>query len=101
MLVQLNGTTTCFFLPVMDLDSTSDLFSLFRDGKLKTGIYKIQNIRSDTYLDIHQHSNEVCCRPARELDEGRGLVRPYLPCAQFTYLMVGSGKSQTSALDMR
>jgi len=57
----------------MNLNSANNAHSLFQGEKLKTGIYKIQNIRSDTYLDIHQHSNEVCCRPARELDEGRGL----------------------------
>ena len=52
--------------------------SIFKDGKLKPGIYKIQNLFSETYLDIHRHSREVCCRPARDLGDGRGLVSLYL-----------------------
>ena len=62
----------------MTLDSTND-FPIFNDGKLKPGIYKIQNLLSETYLDIHQHSKKICCRPAKDLEDGRGLVRLYLP----------------------
>ena len=50
--------------------------SILRDGRLKPGIYKIQNLYTRTYLDIHEHSREVCCRPAAALEEGAGLVRP-------------------------
>jgi len=57
----------------MTFNSTDSSPSIFKDGKPKPGIYKIQNLRSGTYLDIHQHSNEVCCRPAKDLEEGRGL----------------------------
>jgi len=57
----------------MTFNSINNFPSIFKDGKLEPGIYKIQNLRSDTYLDIHQHSNEVCCRHARDLEEGRGL----------------------------
>ena len=53
-------------------------FRIFEDGKLKPGIYKIQNLRSETYLDVLQHSKEVCCRPARDLGAKSGLVRPSL-----------------------
>ena len=53
--------------------------SIFKDGKLKPGIYKIQNLFSETYLDIHRHSREVCCRSTRDLGDGRGLVSQYLP----------------------
>ena len=63
-------------LLTMTLNSTSDC-SIFKDGKLKPGIYKIQNICSETFLDIHILSREVCCRPARDLGEGRGLVSQY------------------------
>lgn len=49
------------------------------DGKLKPGIYRIQNLRSEKYLDIHIHSREVCCRAERELQKGRGLVRLQSP----------------------
>ncbi|KAF9642075.1 hypothetical protein BDM02DRAFT_2708081 [Thelephora ganbajun] len=64
----------------MTLDSNSDL-SIFKDGRLKPGIYKIQNLYAETYLDIHQHSKGVCCRPGRDLEDGRGLVRLCLPSA--------------------
>ena len=58
----------------MTLHSTSDSSSIFENGKLKSGIYKIQNIQSETYLDIEVYKREVCCRPAQNLGEGRGFV---------------------------
>ena len=58
----------------MTLNSTSDSSSILKDGKLKPGIYKIQNIHTETYLDIEVHTRKVCCRPAENLKEGRGLV---------------------------
>ena len=58
--------------------STSGSSSVFKDEKLNPGIYKIQNIHTDTYLDIEVSTREVCCRPAKDLGEGRGLVRWYL-----------------------
>ena len=63
----------------MTFNSTTDTSSIFEGGKLKPGIYKIQNLQSETYLDIHLHSKKVCCRPAQDLEDGRGLVRPHLP----------------------
>ena len=51
--------------------------SIFEDGKLKSGVYKIQNIQSETYLDIEVHTRELCCRSAGNLGEGRGLVGRY------------------------
>ena len=62
----------------MTLNSAIDSASIFENGKLKPGIYKIQNLRSETYLDIYRHSKELCCRPARDLGDGGGLVRPSL-----------------------
>ena len=53
--------------------------SIFKDGKVKPGIYKIQNQHSGTYLDVHQDSKIVCCRPAQDLKDGWGLVRLYTP----------------------
>ena len=47
--------------------------SIFKDGKLKPGIYKIQNAASNTYVDIREHPKELCCRPATLL-EGKGRV---------------------------
>ena len=65
----------------MILTSTNSPASIFEGGKLKSGIYKVQNLDSETYLDIHQGSKEVCCRPAVNLEDGRGLVCPSLPLA--------------------
>lgn len=56
---------------------TSVPLSIFKDGKLKPGIYKIQNLYSQTYMDVEERSREVCGRPATILEEGRGLVRPF------------------------
>lgn len=61
----------------MTTNPPGDSVSIFADGKLKPGVYKIQNIYSETYLDIEVHSRGVCCRPANDLGEGRGFVRWY------------------------
>ena len=60
----------------MTLTSTSGYTSIFKDGKLKPGIYKIKNIVSQTYVDIREHTRELCCRPATVL-EGNKLVGSY------------------------
>jgi hypothetical protein len=61
----------------MTFSSTSESSSILKDGKLKPGIYKIQNINTETYLDVEVHKREVCCRPSKDLGEGRGLVSRY------------------------
>ena len=61
----------------MTLTSTDNSLSVFKEGKLKPGTYKIQNIFSETYLDFEVHSREICCRPATDLGEGKGIVRRY------------------------
>lgn len=61
----------------MTSNSTNDSSSILRDGKLRPGIYKIKNIDTKTYLDIHERSMQVCSRPAEKLEEGGGLVRPF------------------------
>ena len=65
----------------MALTSTSSYESIFKDGKLKSGIYKIQNIVSQTYLSVREHTRELCCRPAT-VPEGIELVGSYLLLAQ-------------------
>lgn len=71
------SSTTSDSTSTMTLGSTTgDPLFIFEDGKLKPGIYKIQNLFSQTYMDIHEHSREVCCRPVTDLGEGRGLVSP-------------------------
>jgi len=57
----------------MPLSSTFSSPSIFQNGKLKPGVYKFQNLLTETYLDIHLHSTELCCRPAKDLAAGRGL----------------------------
>jgi hypothetical protein len=62
----------------MTLTSKNDTMSIFRDGKLKPGIYKIQNLVGQTYVDITHvdtrgQVGELCCRPATLL-EGHGRV---------------------------
>ena len=60
----------------MTLNSTNEPPSIFQDGKLKPGIYKIRNVSTGTYADIEEYSRSMCCRPAQDLEEGDGLVRP-------------------------
>ena len=84
----------------MPLHSTSGSSSIFENGKLKPGFYKIQNLFSETYLDIHRHSREVCCRPAQDIEGGRGIVRLHLQSA-FAYLMTRSGRSRGLGLDIQ
>lgn len=86
-------------LPTMTLHSTNDS-SIFYDGKLKPGIYKIQNIKTETYLDIEVDTREVCCRPAKDLGEGRGLVSQYPPSVAHASDNFGSGKSNRLGLDI-
>jgi len=56
----------------MTLASASDSASIFKDYKLKPGVYMIQDIVSKTYVDIQERTKELCCRPATAL-EGKGL----------------------------
>ena len=62
----------------MTLSSTSDPSSIFEDGKLKPGIYKIQNLHTQQYADINEGSRKTCGRFATNLENRRGLVRPAL-----------------------
>lgn len=53
---------------------TPSALSIFQDGKLKPGVYKIQNIKAKTYVDIKDHVRELYCRPSTALERGRGEV---------------------------
>ena len=57
------------------LTMTMTSLSIFENERLKPGIYKLQNIHNDAYLDIDVGTRQMRCRPARDLGEGRGLVR--------------------------
>lgn len=48
--------------------------SIFVDGKLKSGTYKVQNLASQTYLEVLDHSKELCCRIATVLTPKDALV---------------------------
>ena len=65
----------------MPFNPADDPAPIFQDGRLRPGVYKIQNLKSETYLDVIQHSKELCCRPARDLEDGKGLVRLSLTSA--------------------
>ena len=64
----------------MAFTSTSDSPSIFKDGKLKPGIYKIQSLYNEAFLDVEEHSREIYCRSFQDLREGRGLVRRQTLC---------------------
>lgn len=83
-------------LRTMTFKSTTDSSSIFEDGNLRPGIYEIQNLSSETYLDIHRHSMEVLS-PRQRSRDGRGLVRLHLPLA---FLTIRSGKSGALGLDI-
>ena len=59
---------------VLALAMTMTSSSIFENERLKPGIYKLQNIHNDAYLDIEVGTRRMRCRPARDLGEGRGLV---------------------------
>ena len=71
-------------LPTIPPNSTDGSSSIFKDGKLKSGVYKIQNIQTGTYVDVDIGLREVCCRPAKDLEEGRGLIS-HIPCSRFVF----------------
>ena len=81
-----------------DPNVCEQLMSTFKDGKLKPGVYQIQNIVGQTYVDIREHTGELCCRPATLL-EGKGLVGLCPPstyhrshsCLQWEILPLGPG----------
>jgi len=47
--------------------------SIFQGDELNSGVYKIQNLYTENYLDLHLHSKKLCCRPAKDLEGKRGL----------------------------
>ena len=59
---------------VMHLTPTNDPMSIFVDGKLKPGSYKVQNLASKTYLEVLKHSDELCCRPGTVLTPNDAVV---------------------------
>ena len=78
----------------MTSTSTSGYTFIFKDGKLKPGIYKIQNVVSETYVDVLEHTGELCCRPVTVLEGNELLVgsRPRL-VHMAVIITISSGKS--------
>jgi len=58
--------------------TANDPSSIFKDGKVKPGVYKIQGLYHQNYLDIQEHSKQLWCYPARDLEDGKGLVSLHL-----------------------
>ena len=58
----------------MKVSPPDDPMSIFANGKLKQGKYKVQNLASHTYLEILEHSRELCCRPAKVLSQQEASV---------------------------
>ena len=76
-----HNTSHCILPPcshTMILPPQHDSASIFADGRLKAGIYRIQNIAGHTYLDIREKTQELCCRPGTTL-EGKGFVSSHPP----------------------
>jgi len=74
--------------------TSTDTSSIFENGKLKAGTYMIQNLYSEGYVDIHEHSREMCCRPVQELREGRGIWEIKPLGAGYTVRRVEAGKPE-------
>lgn len=55
----------------MTYNSPNASSSILKDGKLRPGVYKIQNIVGKTYLDTKDDLRELCCRPFTALENGR------------------------------
>lgn len=49
--------------------------SILENGKLKPGIYRIQNLAGQTYAEMQESVRQLCGRPATALSTGDGLVR--------------------------
>ena len=73
---------------------------IFESGKLMPGVYRIQNIVGQTYVDTLEHTKELCCQPSTLL-EGKGLASPCSKSTRKTVLIaVFSGKSYLRVLDI-
>lgn len=55
-------------------DSSKSGSSIYQDGKIKPGVYKIRNIVSKTYVNIKDDARELCGRPSRASEKGTNEV---------------------------
>ena len=49
--------------------------SILTDGKLKPGIYRIQNLVGQTFVEMQEGPRQLCCRTEAALSSQAGLVR--------------------------
>jgi len=49
--------------------------SILENGKLKPGVYQIQNLAGQTYVEMQESVRQLCGRPSTALSTGDGLVR--------------------------
>ena len=61
-------------LTMMLVPPSDDPMSIFEDGKLKPGKYRVQNLSGQTFLEILEDSKELCCRPTTVLSAQDALV---------------------------
>ena len=87
----------------MKVSPTNDPMSIFVDGKLIPGVYKIQNLYWETYLEIVEYSKELCCRPTTVLSPQDALVNldGLLILEQSTFLTLRSGNFSRPGQDTR
>ena len=64
-----------YFTATMLAPPPYDPMSMFVNGKLRPGVYQVQHLVGQTFLEILQDSKEVCCRPAAILSPQDALVR--------------------------
>jgi len=87
---------------VMLVPTPDDPMSIFKDGSLKPGVYKVQNLGCQTYLEVQEHSRGLCCRPATVLSPEDALVISshhalvlecliFLNASQWEFQPLGSG----------
>jgi len=49
--------------------------SILENGKPKPGIYQIQNLAGQTYVEMQESVRQLCGRPSMASSAGDGLVR--------------------------
>ena len=69
----------------------SDPVSIFEGGRLALRTSKIQNLYDKPYVDIQEHSKEVCHQPVAALEE-KGQLCTRFSGRRFMRLMIRSGK---------
>ena len=68
-----SNPSTASFPATMFTPPTDDPMSIFVDGKLKSGTYKVQNLAGQTFLEVLD-SKELCCRVPTVLTPKDALV---------------------------